>query len=300
MRSPSNSVRKGSIAELTHDGAVPVALSLEYEDGGSNKSVALGTVAATVQDFELPARSSFMADAGVEFAPFFRWAPTPAATQPAAVKDIYAQLASYRINRLVACDGVLPIAPPSLTLAADGAVRLETAAMDEMVSYVLSLGFEAFALPEVAGCGPVLSTPHAATPTDTWTFHNKSYQQDSDAFSISRAVRPLTSRYHHCRIFAKSESSASGGGGATLSPAFVSMFKQVYGALVAHLKSRGWDKHARAVFLDEPSVSGFTGEAVNAVNGLWKEVGLRVMQTEFSSHDTGVDSWNVKVGLTML
>ena len=218
-----------------------------------------------------------MADAGVEFAPFFRWAQTAAATQPAAVKGIYAQLASYRINRLVACDGVLSIAPPSLTLAADGAVRLETAAMDEMVSYVLSLGFEAFALPEVAGCGPVLSKPHGATPTDTWTFHNKSVP-----------------------IFAKSESSASGGGGATLSPAFVSMFKRVYGALVAHLKSRGWDKHARAVFLDEPSVSGFTGEAVNAVNGLWKEVGLRVMQTEFSSHDTGVDSWNVKVGLTML
>ena len=59
-------MRKASIAELTRDAACPVALSLEYEDGGSNKSVALGTVAATVQDFELPARSSFMADAGVE------------------------------------------------------------------------------------------------------------------------------------------------------------------------------------------------------------------------------------------
>ena len=37
-----------------------------------------------------------------------------------------------------------------------------------------------------------------------------------------------------------------------LSAAFVAKFRQVYGALVAHLQQKGWLQHVRAIFLDEP------------------------------------------------
>jgi len=29
-------------------------------------------------------------------------------------------------------------------------------------------------------------------------------------------------------------------------------FKEVYGALYSHLQAKGWAKHARAIFVDEP------------------------------------------------
>ena len=48
-----------------------------------------------------------------------------------------------------------------------------------------------------------------------------------------------------------------------------------------------------AIFLDEPS-GGFTTSAVNAVNALWSEVGLRVMQTEYETALRNVTSWNIK------
>ena len=105
--------------------------------------------------FEIPEQSSFMADAGVEFAPFSQWG-APADGRVALIKGVYAQLAEYRINRLVACDGVtalgLPTAHLDLDSSATGVVRLDTAAMDDMIEYVLSLGFQTFALPDIAGC----------------------------------------------------------------------------------------------------------------------------------------------------
>jgi hypothetical protein len=33
---------------------------------------------------------------------------------------------------------------------------------------------------------------------------------------------------------------------------------------------------------------------VNAVNGLWGELGLRVMQTEYEASLTNISSWNIK------
>ena len=45
-------------------------------------------------------------------------------------------------------------------LSSPTSIRLETSAMDEMVALVLSLGFKTFALPDIAGCGPVLKYLH--------------------------------------------------------------------------------------------------------------------------------------------
>ena len=46
--------------------------------------------------------------------------------------------------------------------------------------------------------------------------------------------------------------------------------------------------------LNNDGGGGFTTSAVNAVNALWGEVGLRVMQTEYEPGITNVTSWNIK------
>ncbi len=40
--------------------------------------------------------------------------------------------------------------------------------------------------------------------------------------------------------------------------------------------------------------SGSSTAEVNAVNGLWGELGLRVMQTEYEEGLTNITSWNIK------
>ena len=134
-------------------------VSLELASG-SGPTAIVGEVDVTVLGFEIPEHSSFMADTGVEFAPFFQWSNTPLDGRAALIKGVYAQLAEYRINRLVACDGVNALGPPTAHVKLDssdtGAVLLDTAAMDDMIEYVLSLGFQTFALPDVAGCADAL------------------------------------------------------------------------------------------------------------------------------------------------
>ena len=250
------------------------SISLELEEPHTD-STKLGTVAIAVLDFAIPPpnSSSFMSDAGIDFSPFFLWAKTPVAQRPAVIKGIYAQLAQYRINRLVSCDGVVTTgvsAAPSLLRGGIDISRtgLATAGMDEMIALVLRHGFTAFALPNIKGCGPVLRKPHVALPTDTWMINGTAYP-----------------------IFKKNTAAAAPA--AQLSAPFVAAFKSVYGAMYAHLVSKGWAQHARAIFLDEPS-GGFTTSAVNAVNALWSEVGLRVMQTEYETALRNVTSWNIK------
>lgn len=96
-------------------------------------------------------------------------------------------------------------------------------------------GFKTFALPDIAGCGPVLKAPHSALPTDTWLFNNVSLPifQTSDMVAAGGdAAGPLTT--------------------AKLDLKFVTKFKEIYGALYSHLEAKGWAAHARAVFVDEP------------------------------------------------
>ena len=87
-------------------------VSLELESG-SGPTAIVGEVDVTVLGFEIPEHSSFMADTGVEFAPLFQWSSTPVDRRTALVKGVYAQLSEYRINRLVACDGVNALVPPT-------------------------------------------------------------------------------------------------------------------------------------------------------------------------------------------
>lgn len=141
------------VSNTTGNYTISLALST-----GSGPTAIIGEVDVTVLGFQIPERSSLFADAGVEFAPFFEWAATPADGRAALVKGVYAQLAEYRINRLVACDGVTALGAPTAHIADDDdssdtvAVRLETEAMDDMIEFVLSLGFQTFALPDIAGC----------------------------------------------------------------------------------------------------------------------------------------------------
>jgi hypothetical protein len=139
-------------------GTYTVSLALST---GSGPTAIIGEVDVTVLGFQIPERSSFLADSGVEFAPFFQWGATPADGRAALIKGVYAQLAEYRINRLVACDGVTALGAPTARIKLDSddddsahtaAVELDTEAMDEMIEYVLSLGFQTFALPEIADC----------------------------------------------------------------------------------------------------------------------------------------------------
>ena len=152
-------------------------------------------------------------------------------------------------------DGSRSVAPGSL----------RTADADALISYVLSLGFDTFALPEVAGCGPVLSKPHSASPGDTWLFGNKSFP-----------------------IFVKGSKTAE------LDATFVASFRQVYGAQISHLAIKGWRNKTRAVFLDEPSGSVFNVGAVNNIHALFDQLGIQVQQTEYNKAFKNVSSWTIK------
>ena len=130
-----------SVASNT-SGSYTVSLALST---GSGPTAIIGEVDVTVLGFQIPERSSFMADTGVEFAPFFQWAATPAAARAALVKGVYAQLAEYRINRLVACDGVTALGAPTAHIIDDdgssdtAAVQLDTEAMDDMIEFVCDM-----------------------------------------------------------------------------------------------------------------------------------------------------------------
>jgi hypothetical protein len=236
----------------TTSGNFSIGLQLASSDAsGMATTEQLGTVAVTVLAFAIPPAnsSSFLSDAGIEFSPFFLWAKTPETERAAVVKGLYAQLAEYRINRLVSCDGVvagggagLHLSPPPPPSNVIEVVSLDE--LDEMIALVLGLGFKAFALPDIAGCGPVLSKPHAASPTDTWLFNGTSY--------------PIFEKKTAAAAAAAATAARSGATGpppapAKLSGSFVAAFKTTYGALYAHLESKGWAQHARAIFLDEPS-----------------------------------------------
>ena len=249
----------------TTSGNFSIGLQLASSDAsGMATTEQLGTVAVTVLAFAIPPAnsSSFLSDAGIEFSPFFLWAKTPETERAAVVKGLYAQLAEYRINRLVSCDGVvagggagLHLSPPPLpsnlprrteNSDASANVLIEVVSLDEldeMIALVLGLGFKAFALPDIAGCGPVLSKPHAASPTDTWLFNGTSYPIFEKKTAAAAAAATA----------ARSGATGPPPAPAKLSGSFVAAFKTTYGALYAHLESKGWAQHARAIFLDEPS-----------------------------------------------
>jgi hypothetical protein len=234
----------------TTSGNFSIGLQLASSDAsGMATTEQLGTVAVTVLAFAIPPAnsSSFLSDAGIEFSPFFLWAKTPETERAAVVKGLYAQLAEYRINRLVSCDGVvagggagLHLSPPPPPSNVIEVVSLDE--LDEMIALVLGLGFKAFALPDIAGCGPVLSKPHAASPTDTWLFNGTSYPIFEKKTAAAAAAAA-----------ARSGATGPPPAPAKLSGSFVAAFKAYYGLLYAHLESKGWAQHARAIFLDEPS-----------------------------------------------
>ena len=116
--------------------------------------------------------------------------------------------------------------------------------------------------------GPVLSKPHTASTSDTWLFNNLSYpifDKANGATSVSHDL--LSDGYTQARgassalapgvfdqklLLPSTTGHQNAEGSVKLSTAFVEKFRQIYGALVAHLKQKGWLQHVRAIFLDEP------------------------------------------------